>query len=414
MLTGFKDKKFALIGRLRKRALPARLHGMLADYSYEYIEVKQAKLRKFLQESDHDGYNLTYPLKEAVIPLLGDMSDAASRIGCVNTVVRRDGILYGENTDYHGFLYLLDNNGIDPYGKKVIILGTGPTAKAVAAALADRGADEIIMISRRGDNNYSTIEMHDDASLLVNTTPVGTSPNVDLCPTSLRYFKDLEAVIDVIYDPFRTELMLQAEEYGIPAIGGLDMLVHHTKLSCELFTGKRVTDLAAMRASASLEAEMKNIVLVGMPGCGKSVVAKELAKALGREVIDTDDEVSKAAGLSIPEIYELFGEDYFRQKEAEIIKESARDAGIVIASGAGAILQVENIKELRRSSTVIFLRREIERLATSSGRKNSRDALIKLYKERIPLYLAASDEIVDLGETPKDTVRSIIKTVYKK
>jgi len=414
MLTGFKNKKFALIGDAPSHEFSTRLQGMLADYEYSYIKATKRTLNQLISDVEYDGFNVTYPLKEAVIPHLSSMSDTARRIGCVNAVVRRDGGLYGENTDYIGFRTLLSVNKIDPSGKKVIVLGSGATSKAVSAALFDLGADDVVIVSRNGDENYSSLDMHDDAAIIVNTTPVGMTPDFTSSPVSLRYFDNLEVVIDVVFDPFRTELMLRAEEYGIPAIGGLDMLTAHAKASAELFTGRHITDLAVSRASASLEAEMKNIVLVGMPGCGKSVIAVELAKALGREVFDTDDEVRHAVGLGIPEIFELFGEDYFRQKEADIIKNIARGSGAVIAGGAGAILREDNIKEFRRKSVVVFLRREVERLATSKKARSTKNSLLKLYKERIPLYLAASDVIVDVADTPRETVRSIVKAIYRK
>ncbi len=413
MLTGFKDRKIAFIGNIKDKTVLPKLHGMLADYSFECIDVRRRALKGMLSDKSYDGFILTAPLKSAAIPYLDHLTDYAVKTGCVNTVVRKDGELYGGNTDYTGFAHLLDENGISPSGKKVVVLGTGDMSKAVCSVLADRGADEIVVATRDDITDLSNLDIHDDAALLINTTHTGMDPKLDASPLSLRYFNNLEAVIDVIYYPFRTELMLQAEEYGIRAIGGLDLMKACSKASCELFCGKKITDLAAARAAAALEAETKNIVLVGMPGCGKSVIAKELAKSLGREVYDTDDEICRRAGLSIQEIYELFGEEYFRDSEAQIIKEAARGYGSVVACGAGAILHEENIKELRRKSTVVFLRREIERLATS-GRRFGKDALMKLYKERIPLYLAASDVIVDVGETPKDTVRSIVKAVYKK
>ena len=413
MLTGFKDKKIAFIGSIKDKHVLPKLHEMLADYTVDCIEVKRAKLKRALADESYSGFILTAPLKSAAVRYLDSLSETAEKTGCVNTVVRREGILYGDNTDYTGFAALLDENRIDPSGKKIVVLGTGDMSKAVCAVLADRGADEIVVATHDDINDMSALDIHDDAAILVNTTHTGMDPKLDASPLSLRYFNKLEAVVDVIYYPFRTELMLGAEELGIRAVGGLDIMKACSKASCELFCSRKISDLAVARAASALEAELKNIVLVGMPGCGKSVIAKELAKSLGREVYDTDEEISRRAGLGIPEIYELFGEDYFRNNEAQIIKEVARGKGSVVACGAGAILHEENIKELRRKSTVVFLRREVERLATS-GKRFGKDALMKLYKERIPLYLAVSDVIVDVGETPKDTVRSIVKAVYKK
>lgn len=413
MLTGFKDKKIAFIGNIKDKIVLPRLHGMLADYTFECIDLKRTHLKRILSDRSYSGYFLTSPLKGAAMQYMDEVSETALKVGCVNTAVRRDGKLYGDNTDYTGFSALIDANKISPSGKKVIVLGTGDMAKAVRAVLNDRGADEILLATRDDITGLSCTDFHDDTALIVNTTHTGMANRLDVSPLSLRYFNELEAVIDVIYYPFRTELMLQAEGYGIRAVGGQELLKACTKASCELYCDRKITDLAASRAESSVEAELKNIVLVGMPGCGKSVIAKELAKSLGREVFDTDEEISRRAGLGIPEIYELFGEEYFRNNEAQIIKEVSRGAGAVVACGAGAILQEDNIKELRRKSTVVFLRREVERLATS-GKRFGRDSLMKLYRERIPLYLAASDVIVDVGGTPKDTAKAIVKAVYKK
>ena len=415
MLTGFKDKKFALVGDIPSRAFSTRLHGMIADYDYSYIEAKDEKtLAALLRDESYSGYTVTYPFKRTVMPYLDEVSDEAQKIGAVNTVVRRDGKLVGYNTDYSAFISLLRNNRIDPTGKKAIVLGSGATCGAVARALADEGADEVVVISRSGENCYSTLDMHDDAALIVNTTPVGSPPDFSATPIGLYGFGELETVIDVIYDPFRTELLLRAEQNGIGAVGGFEMLLYHTKMTCELFTGRRVTDLAMMRAGASFETELKNIVLVGMPGCGKSVIAEELGRALGRPVCDTDTEVRHAEGLEISEIYELHGEDRFRHREEEVIRNVARGSGAVIACGAGAILRDENIKELRRKSTVIFLRRDVDSLESPRFAEAGEDARSRIYNERVPLYLAASDLIIDVAGTPKDTVRNIVRALYKK
>ncbi len=415
MITGFKDRKYALVGNIPSRAFSTRLHGMIADYEYVYTEIKdESSLAEVLSDESYSGFTVTYPFKRSVIPYLDELSEEARRCGAVNTVVRRDGRLYGYNTDYSAFLALLHKNRIDPSGKKAIVLGSGATCAAVARALADEGADEVVVISRRGENDYSSLDMHDDAALIVNTTPVGQSPDVGETPIILYGFDQLETVIDVIYDPFRTELLLRAEQNGIGAVGGFDMLLYHTKLTCELFTGRRVTDLAMMRAGASFETELKNVVLVGMPGCGKSVIAKELGRALGRPVCDTDDEVRHAEGLEISEIYELYGEDRFRRREEEVIRNVARGSGAVIACGAGAILREENIKELRRKSTVIFLRRGVDCLESPRFTEAGEEALLRVYTERVPLYLAASDLIIDVVGTPKDTVRAIVRALYKR
>lgn len=414
MLTGFKDLKCALVGNIPTRAFSARLHALVADYSYEYEQTDDLpSLEKIIKDESYAAYTVTYPFKEAVIPYLDEISDTARRVRSVNTVIRRDGRLYGYNTDAASFTALLQKNRIEPAGKKVIVLGSGATSRAVSASLADAGAADVVVISRHGEDDYASLDLHDDAAIIVNTTPVGEAPHFGDSPIGLFGFDSLETVIDVIYDPFRTELLLLAEQNGIGAVGGYDMLLYHTKMTCELITGKKLSGIATLRAGASFEADIKNIVLVGMPGCGKSVIAEELGKMLSRPVYDTDTEVRHAEGLEIAEIYELYGEDRFRIREEEVIRNVSRGTGAVIACGAGAILRVENIKELRRKSTVVFLLRDTDKLETSRF-SSAEGALAKIYEERLPLYLAAADITVEVGETPKDTAKAIVKALYKR
>ena len=413
MVTGLKDKKFALIGKTLGHSWFGKLHGMLADYTYDLCEIREDEIGSFLRSGVYDGFNVATSYKEKVMNYLDSVTDRAREIGCVNTVVRREGKLIGDNTDADSFEWLLNKNKISPASKKVLVLGSGSTSKAVVRALEKLGAAEIVIVSRTGDNNYRNLDIHDNAHIIVNTTPVGMFPDVENSPLSIRYFRDLEAVIDIIYNPSRTELMLEAESCGIRAVGGIEMLTYQAKEACELFIGRKISSLSAVKAMTSLSVEMKNIILVGMPGCGKSTVAKELAKFTCREVIDTDDAVERTVGISIPEIFEIYGEDYFRKCESAVIKGACFGSGTVIATGGGAILREDNIKELRRNSVVVFLRREIERLATDSrALRDNFNALSVLYKERIPLYLAASDVIVDVCDTPRETMKAVLKAIY--
>lgn len=408
MITGFKDKKYILIGKNLAHTWFDRLHGMLADYGYTVSEISESELENVLLDTEFDGFNISSPYKEKVMFFLDEITDRAKELGGVNVVFKKDGKLVGDNTDGACFERLLSKNGILPFGKKVLILGSGGISRAVCHVMKKLGAAEIVTVSRNGADNYGNLDIHDNTHIIVNTTPVGMFPDVELSPLSVRYFRDLEAVIDTVYNPSRTELMLEAESFGIQTVGGVEMLAYQARASCEIFTGRKVSEISCQKAMRSISVEMKNIILVGMPGCGKSTVAKELAKFTCREVIDTDDAVERTVGISIPEIYEIYGEDYFRKCESAVIKGACFGSGSVIATGAGAILREGNIRELRRNSVVVFLRREAERNVSDvkSG------PFYILYKERIPLYLAASDVVVDLCETPRDTMKAVLRAIY--
>ncbi len=413
MLSGYKNKRFALIGNNTDFAFAGRLHGLLADYSFTGVELGGRDIESVLSCSAYDGFYVDDPYNELVVGHLDCVTDTVKRINSADVIIKKDGKLFGYNTDYFAFKSALEKNKTDVRFKKVIILGTGGTASAVRAALEDMGADEVEIISIGEEDSLQYIELHDNAQILVNTTSVGRFPDVTEIPVSLRYFNQLETVIDFVYNPCRTEFLLEAEEQGINIVSGLDILEFAAREVAELFTGRRIGAANTTRAVVSLGMEMKNIVLVGMPGCGKSTVACELAKFLGREVIDTDRAVECMVGVSIPEIFELYGEEFFRAKESAVIKGAAFGKGAVIATGAGAILRHENIRELRRNSVVVFLRRDSDVSVIESPSHAEETAAEKLRRKRLPLYLAASDIIVDVCETPRLTVRAVARKVYK-
>ena len=413
MLSGYKNKRFALIGSGTDFSFAQRLHGLLADYFFGSVEMEGRELEEVISCSAYDGFYVDAPYNEQVVKHLDHVTDAVKRTNSADVIIKRDGELWGYNTDYSAFTDAAVKNRIDVRYKKAVILGSGGTANSVRAALEDMGADEVEVISVCDEDYLQYIELHDNAQILVNTTACGRFPDVTEAPVSLRYFSQLETVIDLVHNPCRTELMLEAEEQGIVAVSGLDVLEFAVRSVAELFVGKHIGVASANRAVVSLGMEMKNIVLVGMPGCGKSTVAAELAKFLGREVIDTDRAVECMVGVSIPEIYELYGEDYFRAKEAAVIKGAAFGKGAVIATGAGAILRNENIRELRRNSVVVFLRRDTDVLSLEPVSKEEETPAQRLRRKRLPLYLAASDIIVDVCETPRLTVRAVAKKVYK-
>ncbi len=413
MLSGYKNKRFALIGNNTDFNFAARLHGLLADYTFTGVEIGKRDIGEVLSCSAYDGFYVDDPYNEKVLKYLDCVTDTVKRTSSADVIIKKDGKLFGYNTDYSAFMNTVIKNKIDVKNKKAVILGIGGTASTVRAVLEDMGADEVEIISVDKEDYLEYVELHDNAQILVNTTSVGRFPDVTETPVPLRYFGELETVIDFIHNPCRTELLLEAEDQGITTVSGLDILEFAVREVSELFLERRVGITNSTRAVASLGMEMKNIVLVGMPGCGKSTVAVELAKFLGREVVDTDRAVECMVGVSIPEIYELYGEDFFRTKEAAVIKGASFGKGAVIATGAGAILRSENIRELRRNSVVVFLRRESDVISESDTLSKEESAADRLRRKRLPLYLAASDIIVDVCETPRMTVRAVARKVYK-
>ena len=295
--------KCGLLGRKLGHSYSPQIHGLLGDYSYDLFEKEPEELTAFLRDGDFSGINVTIPYKKDVIPSLDELSPAARKIGSVNTIVRRsDGSLFGHNSDYFGFVSLVNHSGIAVEGKKVLVLGSGGTSNMVVAALRDLGAAPVV-ISRSGENNYDNLHLHADASVIVNATPVGMYPNTGVSPIDLNRFPKLEGVLDVIYNPAKTKLLLDAEALGIPHENGLWMLVAQAKEASEYFTGNKLSDDMIGKIHQKLSRQMKNIVLIGIPGCGKSTIGNLLAEKLGRKFVDADAEIVQMAGKPIPEIF---------------------------------------------------------------------------------------------------------------
>lgn len=401
-----------LIGETLGHSFSPAIHRMLGNYSYRLFELSPEELGPFLRNSAFDGLNVTIPYKKAVIPYCAELSSAAQRIGSVNTLLRRpDGTLWGDNTDYDGFRALVLSLGVSPSGKKVLIFGSGGTSLTAQTVLADLGASEIVVVSRSGPVRYEDLPAHRDAAFLVNTTPVGMYPHNGACPADPDLFPQLEGVLDAVYNPLSTELCLRAREHGVPAAGGLLMLVAQAKRAAELFTGQTIPDEKTAEIHARLLGGRKNLVLIGMPGCGKTAVGRALAGLLGRPFVDTDLEVEKRAGAAIPAIFAEQGEGAFRALESEAIRAASARTGQVISTGGGAVLRAENRRALRQNGTVVFLRRPLDRLS-SEGRPLSKGgaALETLWREREPVYRAASDfEIENDGRTAKETAAAIAK-----
>ncbi len=400
-----------LIGRPLGHSYSPAIHGRLADYDYRLIELEAEELGPFLRAGGFDGLNVTIPYKKAVLPYCAELTPAAARIGCVNTLVRRpDGTLLGHNTDYDGFLWLLRRAGIDPAGKKALVLGSGGASLTVQTALRDLGAAETVVISRRGDNNYVNLyEHHADAQLLVNATPVGMAPKTGERLVRLEALPALEAVVDVIYNPARTGLLLDAQRLGLKAANGLGMLVAQAAASCELFCGCRCGDEEIEAIRAALARETQNVLLIGMPGCGKSTVGAVLAAELGREICDLDAEIEKRAGCTIPEIFSAEGEEGFRRREHEALCDAVKRGGLVIAAGGGVVTREENIDLLRQNARVVWLRRDLALLPTAGRPLSQTIPLTELYRRREPLYRAAADLTVENDGTPEETAARILE-----
>ena len=404
---------FGLLGRKLGHSLSPQIHSHLCDYEYKLYPMEPECLDSFFADTALKGFNVTIPYKIEAFNRCDERSKTAEKVGSVNTVIRRaDGTLYGDNTDYFGFLYMAKKCGCDFKGKKVLILGSGGASLTVQHVATDEGAREIAVVSRSGENNYGNISRHFDADIIVNTTPVGMYPNNGERLINLSDFTKCRKALDLIYNPARTVFLLDAQRLGIDCINGLYMLVAQALRAAEIFTGKSIPLSRIDEIYDAIITEQKNIVLVGMPGCGKSTVASLLSQKTGRECLDTDSIVVEASGKSIPDIFAKYGETEFRRRETEAVKLAGKGAGRIIATGGGAILKEENRIALRENSTVIFLDANTDSLATDSRPlSKSPEALRKMHSERLPLYLETADFTVDVDRDPEITLRRICECV---
>lgn len=404
---------FGLLGRKLGHSLSPEIHSLLCDYEYKLYPTEPENLDAFFLDTELKGFNVTIPYKIEAYNRCDELSETAKKVGSVNTVIRRaDGTLYGDNTDYFGFSYMAKKCGCDFKDKKVLILGNGGASLTVQHVVRDSAAKEIVVVSRSGENNYENISRHYDADIIVNTTPVGMYPNNGERLIDLSKFTKCKKALDLIYNPARTVFLLDAERLGIDCINGLYMLAAQALPAAEKFSGKSIPHEKIDKVYETIINNQKNIVLVGMPGCGKSTCAALLSKKTGRECIDTDAMVVEASGEKIPDIFAKYGETEFRKRETEAVRIAGKGAGKIIATGGGAILKEENRIALRENSTVVFLKAPAESLATD-GRplSKSAEALEKMLAERLPLYLETADFTVEVSPDPEITVRRILKCV---
>ena len=407
-----KQKRCGLIGEKLGHSFSPAIHGKLAGYEYKLYELSPEQVGPFLEKKEYDGLNVTIPYKKTVIPYCDQLTEAARSIGSVNTIVKRpDGTLLGHNTDYDGFLWLLKNAGADVKGKKAVVLGTGGASVTVQAALRDLGAFPVVVISRGGEDNYDNLDRHADAKILVNATPVGMYPKAGVSPVDLALFPALEGVFDVVYNPAKTQLLLEAEKRGIPCANGLGMLVAQAKAAAEYFDGRPIGDEAVYSIKTALERNTRNIMLIGMPGSGKSTVGAALAASLNRKLVDVDERIVELAGCSIPEIFAKDGEEGFRRIEHQALCQVSQESGLVIATGGGVVTRQENFDPMRQNSLIVWLLRDLSLLPRDGRPLSQTNSLTEMFRVREPMYRAAADCIADNNGSVEDTVKQILEAM---
>ena len=407
--------EYGLIGEHLPHSFSKEIHDQLADYTYELHEVEKDDLDAFMRSKDFKAINVTIPYKQDVIPYLDEISESAREIGAVNTIVNRGGRLCGDNTDQMGMTALIRKLGLDLNGKTVLILGTGGTSRTAQYVCKKLGAAVIRTVSRSGRDgslSYENAALEcPEAQIILNTTPSGMFPKPDAQAIDLTPFTKLEGVVDVVYNPLRTQLVRQAQSMSLPAEGGLYMLVGQAVAAVEIFLAEKLPDDALDRVFQSLYKDKENIVLTGMPGCGKSTVGKRLSKLLGRPLLELDQMIEKKAGVHPSEIIRTQGEAAFRDLESEIVSEASMQTGCIISTGGGVILREENMRRLRANGRISFIDRPLRYILPTDDRPLSadREALEQRFRERYPIYKATADVIVPVKGLPKTVAETIRK-----
>ena len=389
--------EYGCIGEKLSHSFSKIIHNKLCDYDYELKEIPHDELGDFMRKADFKAINVTIPYKQDVIPFMDYISETAKKIGAVNTIVKRNGKLYGYNTDFSGMTDLINKNNISIKNKKVLILGSGGTSKTALAVAGSMGAKEIYRVSRSGGEGLITYNeaetLHTDTEIIINTTPCGMYPKIGESAVDINKFPYLQGVVDAVYNPLSAQIVVDARKKGIPATGGLYMLVAQAVFAVEKFLNTKIPSSETERVFNEIMLSKKNLVLIGMPGCGKTTIGKLLAQRLGKDFVDTDEEIVKREGAHIPEIFEKRGEVAFRKIEREVIAEISSRQGLVIATGGGAVLNPRNTELLKQNGTVIFIDRPLELLVTTDDRplSSNRKLLEKRYKERYDIYCSSAD-----------------------
>ncbi len=408
--------KYGVIAERLGHSFSKEIHNQLFDYEYELKEISQGELDAFMRAKDFCAINVTIPYKQAVIPYLDEISDIARAIGAVNTIVNRNGRLYGDNTDYLGMIALLKRAGITVTGKHVLILGSGGTAKTANAVVRALNCATVKIVSRMATAttiDYTQAVACTDTQVIINTTPCGMFPHIGESAIDIRMFPRLEGVADAVYNPLRSKLVCDALERGIPAVGGLYMLVAQAAFAAEKFIGESVSNDTIDRVFHNLHAAKQNLVLVGMPACGKTTVGQLLAKRLGKTFIDTDEEIVKREGRTIPDIFKE-GEPTFRDIESAVIRDVAAKQGAVISTGGGAVLRQENVALLKENGRLYFLDRPLEQLVATADRplSSDRESLERRYRERYTIYCGCCDCHITQTATPEQAAAAIEEDAF--
>lgn len=409
--------QYGCIGEHLTHSFSREIHALLRDYRYELKEIPMGKLDEFMTAREFKAINVTIPYKQDVIPYLKEIEQTAASIGAVNTVVNREGQLYGYNTDFGGMSDLIRRTGIDLQGKKVLILGTGGTSNTAFAVAKHMGAASVWKVSRSAKPGVLTYDSlipgHQDAQVLINTTPRGMFSREGGMPVDPGLFPGLCGVIDAVYNPLRTEFILKARSLGVPASGGLYMLVRQAVLASEIFLGIRYPETVTEQVYRKIKASKENIVLTGMPGSGKSTVGKLLANEMGRPYWDVDERIEEKTGNTPAAIIKTQGEPAFRDIETEVIRELSSQNGGVIATGGGAVLRRENIDLLRMNGKIFFLDRPVEQLLPTQDRplSSTKEAILQRYQERYNTYLSTADAVIANGESP-DAAAELVKRSF--
>lgn len=405
--------EYGCIGKKLTHSFSKIIHNRLADYDYELCEIPEDSLADFMTKADFKAINVTIPYKQAVIPFLYSISDTAKKIGAVNTIVNKNGKLYGYNTDFSGMRAMIIRQGVSLKGKKVLILGSGGTSKTAAAVAENLEADEVYRVSRSGSDGAITYDeaylKHSDAQAIINTTPCGMYPNIGVSAIDTERFKSLSSVTDAVYNPLSSALVVSAREKGINAVGGLYMLVAQAAFAAEKFIDISVTSEKTEEIYRDILRQKKNIVLIGMPGCGKTTIGKLIADELDKEFVDTDSEIINQINMPISDYFGKYGEESFRKIESEVIKRISAEQSSVIATGGGAVLNPDNIRLLKENGTVVFIDRPLEKLVTTSDRplSSNREMLMKRYNERYQIYCSSADIKIDAVDELDLNVKAI-------
>lgn len=405
---------YGLLGEHLPHSFSPQIHKALGNGDYRLFEVAPENLDAFMKEHNFKGINVTIPYKKAVIPYLDVISPEAQKIGAINTIKVKDGKLCGDNTDYFGFQYMIEKSGISVKDKKALVLGSGGASLTVQAVLRDMGASEIIVVSRNGDDNYVNMYIkHTDAQIIVNTTPVGMYPDNLNTLVDLERFENLSGVLDVVYNPLKTRLILDAEKRNIPSSAGLSMLVAQAKKAHEIFFDIEIETSVCEKIENALVMQMCNIVLIGMAGCGKSTIGKVLAEKLQKDLVDTDEMIVNTENKPIPEIFAESGEDYFRWCENVAVNIIGKEKECIIATGGGVVTRPENYNALKQNGIIVFINRDADLLPTNGRPLSQMHGVKALYEKRMPLYREFADIEIDGNGTIEEVADRIIKEIER-